>query len=126
MRLGGCSGEAAAADAALAVPRRVGVRARRVPRRGAARLLPLVRHAGGHERALPGRALRGLRVGADAAQPRAPLLARRARAGWRRRGRARRRRYHAARRLQDRAQHAGGCGWLRAGASAGGWLTLGG
>lgn len=48
------SGEAAAADAELPVPRRVGVRAARVPRGGRARLLPVLRHAGRHERALPG------------------------------------------------------------------------
>lgn len=87
----------------------MGVRARHLPNGGAPRVLPLVRHASGHERALPGRALRGVRVGADAAQPRAALLARGARAGRRRRGRVGRRRHHAARRLQDRAQHAGEC-----------------
>lgn len=48
------SGEAAAADAALAVPRRVGMRAPRLSRRGPARLLPLLWHAGRHERALSG------------------------------------------------------------------------
>lgn len=101
------SGEAAAADGELAVPRRVGVRAPRVPRGGAARLLPLVRHAGRHERALPGAALRHLRVRAVQAQPAPRVRAPSTLGGRRVRGRAGRRRHHAAGRLQDGPQHAG-------------------
>lgn len=90
------SGEAASTNAELSIPRRVGVLPPRVPSGRPARVLPLVRHTGGHERALPGASLRYVRVVPVAGEPGARVQPGGARAGGRVCGRARRRRYHTA------------------------------